>query len=571
MIDLNFENYRKNAELLLTGLWYTELPNILDINELILDIDSIFDEINTQNAQEYEQDPDGFITNYKCIVSPIHIRRPGVEAVSFFDFKKNKSLREMQIPHLVHYISFMYNTLFEFSSIFEELYINPANEHIVKNSNSYLVFEEAFLLHSYDEEEDWVLAGTFTTKNNKINSSSVLNENKKRLLAAEADYLYTLKLDVESFFPNLYTHNFEKIANKAPFTSFNADSRYFRFLDLFHQRINNNQTKGIPAGTFSSHVAAELCMLSVDEEIRNLLSRTTHPVGYVRYVDDLTFFSDSESELTALYPAIQSILNQYRLRINGNKTETSHAVYSAQHSYLSELEHEFPKLKLSEETQNLHLDDFFALKKYISQCLRESRTSQLRALLSLMQKKIEAEKLSPEDIFDELFYFLLKLGFEDVSLSSHVYRLLDTLLNIAFDKDPLLNALLHKQQKIDTEYPDTLLQIWYYYILFKHSSDTQKTHMISEFKIKQYNPLIAASMVRPGKNMNKDLFCSIKDHYIKETGSTHWQSEIMYSKWWLPLFKIARYDSHNYEHFMKSINFPKILKLFSTHTTNFNG
>ncbi|MGM9618662.1 MAG: RNA-directed DNA polymerase [Oscillospiraceae bacterium] len=566
MIDLSLENYRENARLLLRGLWYVELPDLLDMEELVGAVDDIFDEINSSAAPEFGQDADGFITELRGIVSPPYIRAPGVEAVSFFDFKKNKSLREMQIPNLLHYIAFMYNTLMEFGPLFEALYIDPANAHFVENSNSYLVFEEAFALYSYDGEEDWALAGTFTTKNNKINSSAILSENKRRMLAAEADYLYSLKMDIESFFPNLYTHNFEKMAAKPPFSAIGADFRYFRFLDQFHQRINNNQTKGIPAGTFSSHVAAELCMLCVDEEIRQFLQTRPSPVGYVRYVDDLTFFCDSEGELAALYPAVQSILNQYRLRINGNKTESIHAVYGSQPSYLTELEQEFPKLKLSEERQELLLSDFFALKKYVSGCLREGRSSQIRTLLSLLLRRMQGDKLGVADVADALFCYLLKLAFEDVTLASHVYRLLAFLLENSADREPLLRALRNKLPKVDAEYPDTLLQVWHYDVLFRYSDGAGKSAMISGFKQKHCNPLVAAAMVQPGKERNKELFRLIRDQYKQESGSTRWQSEIMYSKWWLPLFKLARYDSHDYDHFMKSNNFPKLLRLFPAHT-----
>ena len=72
-------------------------------------------------------------------------------------------------------------------------------------------------------------------------------------------------------------------------------------------------------------------------------------------------------------------------------------------------------------------------------------------------------------------------------------------------------------------------------------------------------------MVIPGKGKNKELFRLIRDHYIQESSSSQWKSEIMFSKWWLPLFKIARYDSHNYDQFMKSNNFPDILRQFSPH------
>ena len=55
------------------------------------------------------------------------------------------------------------------------------------------------------------------------------------------------------------------------------------------------------------------------------------------------------------------------------------------------------------------------------------------------------------------------------------------------------------------------------------------------------------------------------DTYVTESGSQQWKNEIMYSKWWLPLFKIFRYDSHNYCNFMKSENFPLVLRAFPLH------
>ena len=566
MIDLTRENYLTNAKLLLNGLWYADLPNLLNIEELEEAIEDIFNEIDTGNVTAFKQDTDSFILDFAGIVSPPYIRSPGVEATSFFEFKKNKSLREMQIPHLVHYVSFIYNTLLEFETLFEDLYINPDNAKFVENSNSYLVFEDESILHSYDGEEEYISAAVFTTKNNKINSSAILSENKRRLLIAEADYLYSLKMDVESFFPNLYTHNFEKMAAKAPFSNLDIDIRYFQFLDHFHQRINNNQTKGIPAGTFSSHVAAELCMLCVDEEIRTYLNNREHSIGYVRYVDDLTFFSDSESELAELYPVIQSILNQYRLRINGNKTETTHAVYDTQPAYVNELEQVFPKLKLAETAQIVTIVDFFFLKKYVGSCLKDSRSSQLRALLTLFLRRLQSGKLLISDLYDEFFNLLLKTVFEDATLTSHIYRLLDYILDKVTNPAPLLDALRRKQAKVDTEYPDTILQIWHYYILFRHSNDMDRRSMIVALKNKHFNPLVAAAMVSPGKEQNKELYKLIRDSYVQESKSTCWQAEIMNSKWWLPLFKISRYDSHDYDHFMKSNNFPQLLKLFADHT-----
>lgn len=565
MIDLTQENYLTNAKLLLNGFWYAELPNLIDMEELEEAIEDIFTGIENSEIRTFKKSADDFIEDFCGIASPPYVRSPGVEAISFFDFKKNRSLREMQIPNLVLYFAFMYNTLANFSDLFEKLYLDPTNSRYVDNSNSYLVFEDEFVLHSYLGEDEIISAGVFTTKNNKISTSVALAENRKRFLATEADYLYSLKMDIESFFPNLYTHNFEKMADKLPFSNLSVDFRYFRFLDHFHQRINNNQTKGIPAGIFSSHIAAELCMLCVDEEIRNYLEIRENPIGYVRYVDDLNFFSDSESELAELYPIVQSILNKYRLRINGNKTEAIHAVYSLQPAYIAEILHDLPILSETDEPQNITTSDYYLVKRYIGNCLNDKRSSQIRALLTLLYRRISENTIRIGEISKELFYYLLKLVFEDVSLTTHIYRLLDLILEREADSAEFIAALQRKGPKIDAEYPDTILQIWHYYVLFRYSSDEARMEMVKSLRTKHFNPLVASTMVLRGKKKNKELYSIIRDAYKLEAGEAGWQATIMNSRWWLPLFKISRYDSHNYDHFMQSANFPDLLKMFLPH------
>ena len=70
MVDLNLLNYRENARLLLKGLWYAELPDLLDMDELADSLDSIFDVINLHHIREFHQDADDFITDWRYITSP---------------------------------------------------------------------------------------------------------------------------------------------------------------------------------------------------------------------------------------------------------------------------------------------------------------------------------------------------------------------------------------------------------------------------------------------------------------------------------------------------------------------
>ncbi len=565
MVDLSVNNNMENANLLLKGFWYSNLPDIIDINELVDDIEIIFDKLNNKEHSIYKYTGD-FITGWdnNIVNSPKYIFSPGVEVITFYDFKKNKSLREMQIPNLIYYLSFVYNTMVKFYDIFDVLYMKTENKSVIQNSISYLVFEDVFAIYSYDEVEDWAIVGTFTTQNNKIFTSAMIEENKKRILKAEKDYLYSLKMDIESFFPNLYTHNLERIASKFPFNTLVGEDEYFKFLDLFNRRINGNQTKGIPAGIFSSHIAAELCMLCVDDEIKRHITDTNLDIEYIRYVDDLTFFSDSKTQLSELLPIVQNILSKYTLRINGNKTESVKSVFIQQHTYIQEIEKNFAYLTKESVEHNFTLNDFFELKKYISVCLQEKRTSQIRTLLSLFYNKLEQEKLSINELQEEVFYYFIKLIFADVQLASHLYKIIDFLLS-ANNKEEFQNVLQKKKEKIDAEFPDTIIQIWHYYLIFKYCDDAVKNAILDNLGNRRINPVVITCMVSLGDNLNAKIFNYIKNSYINETHSTNWQKEILFSRWWLPLFKIKRYDSFDYDGFMNSENFIDVFNDFSKH------
>ncbi len=51
----------------------------------------------------------------------------------------------------------------------------------------------------------------------------------------------------------------------------------------------------------------------------------------------------------------------------------------------------------------------------------------------------------------------------------------------------------------------------------------------------------------------------ICDGYWNQTEETNWKSKIMFSKWWLPIFKIKMVDDYNYDRFLKASLFSKVL------------
>lgn len=554
------ENYiQENALILLKGIWYSELPPIIDFDNFSACILNVLDDIKNNNTTDYRCD-DKFITEFKDISSPPYIRKPGVESISFYDFKHNKTLREMQIPNLKHYIAFIYNTLLVYDDIFYELYLNDDNRDIVKSSNSYLMFEKKFEIRTeYDDSTYEIEAGVFAEKNNKITGSAMLRRNRKLYCNKQDSYLYKMKLDLESFFPNLYTHYFHRIFYKEPYSRLNFPEKYFEFLDMFHQKINDNQTKGIPAGVFSSHVAAELCMLCIDYQINELIKNKN--ISYIRYVDDFAFFSNSQEILEELKTQIQQILNNYRLRINGSKTEIAPCILDYPMVDIEGLKLIFPWLFNTEKVFFTDLK-LFQLKRYIAKLIGEKNNSQIKTLLTLFAKKMLTSKFVFVSTEEDCFSYMIQLSQTNTMLSSKAYNVINAIMDKCNDKDVYIRKLLEISDEVDLKFSNTMLQIWHYYVITNNCKQSVINELILRLNDINNNPIILSELVQSGKKTNKELFMYIKDNYTNISKANNWKSEIMYSKYWLPLFLIRLKDGYNYEHWFNSNNYPNILKKF---------
>ncbi len=557
MIDFDRENTEKNAEILLNGFWYAELPDILGMDLVLNNIVDVMKKIDGNEYDKYLKFPSGIIKDMKNISSPDYLRSPGVEPIVYYTFKKNQSLREMQIPNLIHYLSFIYNSLWVFDNLFEKLYLDESYSDYVNNSNSYIVFGEEFnIISDYDDAEDIEL-GVFVSKNNKIQGNRVMGANMHRYELISSTYRYGLKIDIESFFPNVYTHYLEKIKALQPYKSMENVDEYFIFLDKYHQRINNNQTKGIPAGTFSAHVAAELLMLAIDEKIKK--EALTEDVGYIRYVDDLTFFSDSKEKLQNVLFKVQKILNYFRLRINVNKNELFNNARKIQNTDLIEIEYRFPWLR-SEYDEELTVHRLQHLQNYITSLFETNNLSQIKVILTLLRKKIESATLDLLGNEQRMMNYCQLLVLENGSLASHGYKIIDLILQ-QIDNGEHIQYMQKKATLIDGEYEDTLIQIWHYFVMLKNMGEKEKKTYFKANKEKIKNPLIISMFVTKGRKQNSDVFKHIVEMFKNElgSGSSDWKHKIMYSRWWLPVYKIYLMDSHDYESFTKGSCFPKIL------------
>lgn len=570
MINRNDDIQQRNIDLLIAGYWYEDLPPVIDIVNMKVMIKRIIENIDNDSYDDFYK-TDGIITEYKNTEAPTYIFNDGIEPITFFEFKKNGALREMQIPNLKYYCTFIYNTIAAYDELFSKLYSEPEFDKYVCNSNSYILFNELFHIYKlYDGSEEIIESGIFAVKNNKTTGQLAHEENNVRYLKKQGSKLYSVKVDIESFYPNIYTHYLSKIKDTEPYKDNICCDTYFDFLDYYNMKINNNQTKGIVTGVFSSTISAELLMLCVDYEINNVIG---DEVSYIRYVDDLTFFSDSLEEIYSKLPLVQRVLNKYRLRINNNKTETQKSIYNMSYVDMYELKKRFDFFDFdSIDEIKYDKEIFYNIKGYVARAYDNKQKSEIKAFLSLFRRAISLKKLCFDvdekiDLRKHTVAYMLQLACLEPLFASRCYRVIIAILALMDEeskKDEIVNLLKLKNDFINATYHDSLLQIWHYYVLSKYDVKTNVKELLDSFGSDEINPIILAGFVKEENAANKELFDYIKKTYSaivnKEGEQSFWMRSIMFSKWWLPLLVIYLKDGKNYSQFYESEHFNVIYR-----------
>ena len=570
MIDKNDDIQQRNIDLLIAGYWYEDLPPVIDIANIKGMINGIIEKIDNDVYDDFFK-TDGLITEYKNTQAPSYIFNDGIEPITFFEFKKNGALREMQIPNLKYYCTFVYNTIAVYDELFSKLYSEPEFDKYVCNSNSYILFNELFHIYKlYDGSEEIIESGIFAVKNNKTTGQLAHEENNVRYLKKQGAKLYSVKVDIESFYPNVYTHYLSKIKDAEPYKDNICCDTYFDFLDYYNMKINNNQTKGIVTGVYSSTISAELLMLCVDYEINNVIG---DEVSYIRYVDDLTFFSDSLEEIYSKLPLVQRVLNKYRLRINNNKTESQKSIYNMSYVDMYELKKRFDFFDF-DSTDIIKYDKevFYNIKGYVARAYDNNLKSEIKAFLSMFRRAISLKKLCFDidekiDLKKHTVAYMVQLACLEPIFASRCYRVIISILNLIDEenkKDEIVKLLKSKNDFINATYHDSLLQIWHYYVLSTYDAKSNIKELIDSFGSDEINPIILAGFVKEKNAANKELFDYIKKTYssivYKEGESSYWMRSIMFSKWWLPLLVIYLKDGKDYSQFYESQHFHEIYK-----------
>lgn len=151
---------------------------------------------------------------------------------------------------------------------------------------------------------------------------------------------YLLRADISQFYPSIYTHTIPWALHtkKTAKSAFNNMTLAGNIIDKELQACQFGQTKGVAIGPDTSLGIAELLLAPIDLRLKSEFKI----LGGVRFIDDMEFsfqkLADAESALAHL----ESMLYEYELQLNGNKTRILELPEPLESKYVTALRPRMP-------------------------------------------------------------------------------------------------------------------------------------------------------------------------------------------------------------------------------------
>lgn len=202
----------------------------------------------------------------------------------------------------------------------EPIYFNIPKSNYVRREykmpNIYSYLHLCYFIEDHKEE----FINIF--ENNVQSTSKYFNElgfNFKYTKKIEQRLLFggnnILFLDLSNFYHTLYTHSIPWVIHGKQNSKLNRSGGFANDLDSLIQKCQYGETHGIPTGSITSKLIAELYMCYIDKK---LLEKG---YKYARYVDDIKYPFVTNLEKENFLMEFNSICREHNLILNDKKTE----------------------------------------------------------------------------------------------------------------------------------------------------------------------------------------------------------------------------------------------------------
>lgn len=450
----------------------------------------------------------------------------GVEPINFIFEKPSGGPRIFSIAHPLVQIPLHKYILDNVDKILEE----QIEDNNIYCSNSKYYYQDGEIYVEYDYNGNELISSGIDAILQKKYKDAFM---KKHILS-RGKY-YKLYLDISNFFHSIYTHTISWEVNE-------NKKDIFDNLDMLMRTQNNNETKGIIIGPYSSGLFSEIIMSKIDRKILDFIKNNKFDVSYVRYVDDIEMYSDNKIELDKCLSKIEKELLKYKLDVNHSKTSVCEFPFLQMITQSSKNVYQLKERLLS----NKYDDDLEKVEDIIMEINNSLQNghSNAKYLLSVLKSLVNDNDIF-EGIDDHIMWilidYLLNVIFKYQILTEIVSLLIISILDKyeQIDKIQFIDkAIIKRNSKKDTT--KEIVDIWITYIicLFNLESfiinDYFKT-IIKESEICSVmilNYYYHNNKIEENKDIIKDFLNDIKLS-LKSKYDSNWLNASWLSKHWL--------------------------------------
>lgn len=208
------------------------------------------------------------------------------------------------------------------------LYVSLVNLITTKENWSYIKerISSMIILSENIHCMSWpTVTGKF--KKNKANQIIEWNDNvTKRSIKNSMKYSYIFTTDLSDCYGSIYTHAIswalhDKVVSKNPAR---PKGLIGDEIDRLLQAMSHGQTNGIPQGSVVMDFIAEILLCYIDFLLSSRIKELKiDDFEIIRYRDDYRIFVNNPSDAEIIIKELTEILNDYGMKINSAKTESS--------------------------------------------------------------------------------------------------------------------------------------------------------------------------------------------------------------------------------------------------------
>ena len=154
------------------------------------------------------------------------------------------------------------------------------------------------------------------------------------------DYSYIFDTDIADCYGSIYTHSIAwAVEGKSEAKQDQSESLLGNSIDKCIQRMQYNQTNGIPQGSVLMDFIAEIILAYVDHELSSKIE-SVEDYKILRYRDDYRIFVNNPKDGEKILKCLSEVLADMRMHLNSSKTKFSddvikHSIKSDKLAWLS--------------------------------------------------------------------------------------------------------------------------------------------------------------------------------------------------------------------------------------------